>query len=119
MPEQTLAATHPTEVWAALGGTATAVVVLMTYIWNRQNADIKGTSDEVKLTNLRLDAGQKAFANIGEQFVKIGEQLKALEKEDIYEGEEIDRLELDIKILNNRLLVIETEHKNCIGRIPR
>jgi hypothetical protein len=119
MHEQTIAAAHPTEVWAALGGTVTAVVVLMTYIWNRQNADIKGISDEVKFTNARLDAEQKAFANIGEQFVKIGEQLKALEKEDVFSGEEFDRLGVDIKLLAHDLTVLKTEHKNCIGRLGK
>ena len=116
MPEQTIAAAHPTEVWAALGGTLTAIVVLMTYIWGRQNNDIKGISDEVNLLNGRLDAGVKVFSGIGEQLVRIGEQLKALEKEDSYQDEEMDRIGLDIKILATHLTILETEHKSCQGR---
>lgn len=38
---------------------------------------------------------------------------KEIEKADIYGGEERCYLNLDIKLLNNRLLIIETEHKNC------
>jgi len=117
MPDQTtMAATHPAEVWAALGGTVTIIMALTTYIWNRQNKDIKGISDDIKSANGRLDIGTTAFSGVGEQLVKIGEQIKALEKEDMYESEEMDRLALDIKLLNNRLLVLETEHRSCPGR---
>jgi len=116
MPEQTVAV-HPVDLWAALGVSVSMIAGLVTYIWAKQNTDIKGISDEVKLVNTRLDVGVKAFSGIGEQIVRIGEQIKALEKEDIYEGEEMDRLDLDIKLLNNRLLIIETEHKNCKGRL--
>lgn len=106
---QTLAATHPAEVWAALAASVTVIGVLVTALWTRQNNDIKAHE-------LKLEAGAKAFAGIGEQFVKIGEQIKALEKEDTYELEEIDRIGLDIKILATHLTILETEHKSCQGR---
>lgn len=109
---QTIAAAFPSEVWTALGGSVTLVVGLVTVLWNRQNNDIKDHAT-------KLDTGQQAFNGIGEQFVKIGEQLKALEKEDVYEGEELDRLEVDIKDLTKRLLILETEHKNCTGRTKK
>ncbi|MBV5327110.1 MAG: hypothetical protein JZU65_05645 [Chlorobium sp.] len=116
MPEQTVAV-HPVDLWTALGASVTMIAGLVTYIWTRQNNDIKGISDDVKLAHSRLDLGIGEFSDIGEQLVKIGEQLKALEKEDLYESQEMDRLDLDIKLLNNRLLVLETEHKNCKARL--
>lgn len=106
---QTLATAFPTEVWTALGGGVTLIIGLVSLLWDRQNSDIKDHA-------AKLDSGQKAFSGIGEQFVKIGEQLKALEKEDAYECEELDRLELDLKDLTSRLLVLETEHKSCTAR---
>ena len=111
MAEATLAATHPAEIWGALGGATTLIIGLVTVLWNRQNSDIKAH-------DIKLDAGQAAFSGIGEKLVKIGEQIKALELEDSYEGEELDRLELDIKDLNKRLLIIETEHKHCYKGTP-
>lgn len=103
---QALAAQHPTEVWAALAGSVTLIGVLVTALWSRQNNDIK--AHEIKLA-----AGQNAFTAIGEQLVKIGEQIKALEKEDAFTSEEFDRLGLDIKTLDHDLTVLKTEHKNC------
>lgn len=112
MAEPTLAASFPTEVWAALGGATTLIVGLVTVLWNRQNKDIQAHDE-------KLTSGQAAFVKIGETLVLIGEQLKALEKEDSYQGEELDRLELDIKSLTKQLTVLETEHKNCQGRLPK
>lgn len=109
---QTIAAAFPAEVWTALGGVTTLAIGLVTVLWNRQNNDIKDHT-------VKLDSGQQAFNGIGEKFVKIGEQLKSLEKEDAYESEELDRLELDIKDLTKRLLILEIEHKNCTGRTQK
>lgn len=106
---QTLAQTHSAEVWTALVGSITVIGGLVTVLWNRQNNDIK--AHEVK-----LEAGQRAFTEIGEKLVLIGEQIKALQSEDAFEGEELDRLEADIKDLNRRLTVLETEHNSCIPR---
>jgi len=116
MPEQTVAV-HPVDLWAALGVSVSMIAGLVTYIWAKQNTDIKGISDEVKLVNTRLDVGMRAFSSIGEQMVKIGEQIKSLEKEDAYELEEMDRISMDIKILTTHLTILETEHKNCKGRL--
>ena len=113
MAEPTLAAQHPTEVWAALGGTITLIGALTAYIWNRQNKDIQNISDDVAEHVKRFESGQKAFAHIGEQFVLLGEQIRALTKEDEYQGQEIDRLEDLLRILERALTVLQTEHKGC------
>ena len=113
---QTLAAQHPAEVYTLLGFTCTAIIGFLTLLYKRQNSDIKGAYDEVDAANARLDEGQKAFAAIGEQFVKIGEQIKALEKSDEASDVELDRICLDVKNLNHDLTVIQTEHKDCVSR---
>ena len=114
MPEpQTLAAQHPAEVYTLLGFTCTAIIGLLTLLYKRQSADIKGAYDEADAANARLDEGQRAFTAIGEQLVKIGEQIKALEKADEASDTELDRICLDIKNLDHDLTVIQTEHKNC------
>ena len=117
MPEpQTLAAQHPAEVYTLLGFTCTAIIGFLTLLYKRQNEDIKGAYDEADAANARLDEGQKAFTAIGEQLVKIGEQIKALEKADEASDIELDRICLDIKNLDHDLTVIQTEHKDCVSR---
>jgi peptidoglycan hydrolase CwlO-like protein len=106
---QSLAATHPVEVWTALGGSVTIIIALVTVLWNRQNNDIK--AHETK-----LEMGQRSFAAINETLVKLGEQIAALREEDEFQGEELDRLELDIKGLTQQLTVLQTEHNSCIPR---
>lgn len=106
---QSLAATHPVEVWAALGGAVTIIIALVTVLWNRQNNDIKAHEN-------KLESGQRSFAEIKETLVKLGEQIAALREEDAFQGEELDRLELEIKTLTNQLTVLQTEHNSCIPR---
>lgn len=117
MPEpQTLAAQHPGEVYTLLGFACTGILGLLTMMYKRQNEDIKGSYSEAEAANARLDAGQKTFALIGEQLVKIGEQIRALEKADEATDIELDRICLDIKNLDHDLTVIQTEHKDCVTR---
>lgn len=109
MPERMLSAEHPIEVWAALGASVSLIFTLVAVLYNRLNEDRKADS-------LRLDNGQATFSEIGKQLAVISEQMISLGKGTAFTDEEIDRLELDIKQLNNRLTVIETEHKGCMGR---
>ena len=109
MADQTttaVAAQHPAETWAALIGSVTLIVGMVGVLYKRLNDDIKGHDD-------KLNAGIKRFSEIGEKLVSIGEKIQSIEKEDAFELEEIDRLELEIKSLHSRLLIIETEHKDC------
>lgn len=109
---QTLAAGHPTETWAALIGSITIIGGLVTVLWKRLN-------DDVKAQEQKLETGAQTFIDIGKRLVQIGEQIEALEREDEFEGGELDRLELDIKDLQKRLLIIETEHKGCQERLNK
>lgn len=103
---QTLAQGHPTEVWASLVGAITIIGVLVTTLWTRQNNDIK-SHDE------KLEKGTKAFVEIGQALVKIGEQILALEKADTQNVEAITSLTIAIKQLHDQVLVLETEHEPC------
>lgn len=117
MPEpQTLAAQHPAEIYTLLGFACTGIIGLLTVLYKKQNDDIKGAYSEAEAANVRLDRGHKVFTAIGEQLVKIGEQIKALEKADEASDIELDRICLDIKNLDHDLTVIQTEHKDCIAR---
>ena len=104
---QTLAQSHSTEVWAALIASLSGIGILITVLWNRQNADIKDHAN-------KLEAGQLAFTEIGHKLVLIGEQIKNLQEEDLFDGVELGRLETEIRLLTARILIIETEHKNCV-----
>lgn len=143
MADQSIAAGHPTETWAALIGSVTAVVALIGVLYSRINDDIKSHATklqshetnqdtkfaefdkklDVKLKELeakydgKLDRGVTAFSEIGKKLVAIGEKITALEEEDAFESQELDRICLDIKDLEKRLLTIEVEHKGCQERL--
>lgn len=117
MADQSIATGHPTETWAALIASVSAVVLLVGVLYKRLNEDIKAgeTKHEAlkKEIETKLENGRKEFTTIGEELARIGEKLITLFKEEEFELAEIDRLEADIKNLHTRLLIIETEHKRC------
>jgi len=103
MADQSLAATHPGEVWAALGGAVTLVVALVTVLWKRMNEDIKG--HDSKLSN-----GQKVFQDHGERLIKTEQKIESAGKEDDFLREEIDRIDMDIREIEKRLRSLELDH---------
>jgi cell division protein FtsB len=106
MATEQIASNHPSEVWTALVGSITLIGGLVTVLYKRLNADIQDNKG-------RLDKGADAFSDVGRQLVSIGEKLKALENLEDFSGTEIETLEAEIKKLNDRLLILETEHKGC------
>lgn len=106
--EIAVAAQHPTETWAALIGSLTAIVALVGILYHRMNKDIEGTVKQ-------LENGQIAFIGIGKELVKIGERIQNLENNGNIDDADMGKLATDIRLLENRLLIIETEHKRCVG----
>lgn len=98
------------EIWGALAGSVAVIMALVGVLYNRINDDIKGHE-------ARLDAGMKAFTEIGEKLVAIGEQIKTLQADGRGEDKDIELLQVDIRNLHSRLLTLEVEHKNrmCAG----
>lgn len=117
MADGSLAAGHPVEVWGALIGSVTLLVGTVGILYKRLNDDIKAESDKnanIKIMfDKKFDNGITAFSDIGKELAKIGEKLASLDREGTFANEELDRLELDIKGLHTRLVIIETEHKAC------
>ena len=106
MADQTLAQQHPAEVWATLIGSLGMISTLVGVLYYRLNKDISDHDKKLEDTN-------KTFVDIGNRLVALGEKIANIQTEDVFTNGELDRIVTDIKDLNNRLLVIETEHKNC------
>lgn len=109
MAETTLAQQHPVEVWKSLLASLGLIGTLISVLYYRLNKDIAAHDK-------KLDEGNKAFVEIGNKLVSLGEKIANLQTADVFINEELDRISLDIKDLNNRLLIIEVEHKNCLER---
>lgn len=110
-------AEHLQILWGSLAGCTTLLVGVVGIMYHRINKDIEGESRArdkgYSDIQARLDLGVTAFTTMGKELVQLGQQIIALEKEDTYQGTELDRLELDIKILVKQLTILETEHKHC------
>lgn len=109
MSDQLLAQQHPTEVWGALTASLGMVGTLVAVLYYRLNKDISAHER-------KLDDGNKAFADIGNRLVAIGEKIANIQTDDVFTDSEFDRIDADIKDLNRRLLTIEVEHKNCLEK---
>lgn len=106
MPEQTLAQQHPAEVWATLISSIGVISTLVAVLYYRLNKDISAHEK-------KLEDGNKSFVDIGNRLVALGEKIANLQTTDVFTDQELDRITADIKDLNKRLLIIETEHKHC------
>jgi septal ring factor EnvC (AmiA/AmiB activator) len=106
---QTLAQSHPVEVWTALGGSVTVIMTLVAVLYARLNSDLKQHE-------LKLEAGQKEFEKLRERQTRAEEKIAQLKDEDTFHDEELDRLELELKTIDKDFRKLETEHKNCIPR---
>lgn len=109
MSEPTLAQAHPTEVWKSLLATLGIIGTLISVIFYRLNKDIAEHSR-------KLEEGNKAFVEIGNKLVSLGEKIANLQTSDVFINEELDRINLEIKDITKKLTVLETEHYNCIPR---
>lgn len=109
MSDAMLAQQHPVETWGALTASLGLVGTLVAVLYYRLNKDISAHER-------KLDEGNKAFADIGNRLVALGEKIANIQTGDVFTDEEFDRLDADIKDLTKRLTVLETEHNGCIPR---
>lgn len=109
MADTTLAQQHPAEVWKSLLASLGIIGTLISVLYYRLNKDISAHDK-------KLEDGNKAFVEIGNRLVALGEKIANLQTADVFINEELDRIDLDIKDLTSRLIVLETEHNNCIPR---
>ena len=121
--EVTIAATHPTETWAALIAAVTVIVALVKAFFKRLTDDQKAETLARELMKKELDAkldlGITTFSNIDKQIVAITGDIKTMKEEEQYNLEQLDKIELDISLIDKRVLVIETEHKHCQDNIRK
>lgn len=117
MADASVASGHPVETWGALIGSLTLLIGTVGIIYKRLNDDIKAESDKNAATKVQFDKkfdnGISAFATIGKELATIGAKLAEIDRDGTFINSELDRLELDIRSLHTRLVIIETEHKAC------
>jgi len=124
-------ADHVDMLWKGLIGCSTLLVGVFGIMYHRINRDIEGESkarikscDEVQA---KLDRGISSFALMGEQLVKIGEQIKSLENKDAESTKDLEThnieakkiimaIQTDIKELSKSLLIITVEHEHCMAQ---
>ena len=109
MAEPTLAQAHPAEVWKSLLAAIGIIGTLISVLYYRLNKDI---SEHDK----KLSEGNKAFVDIGNTLIVLGEKIANIQTTGVFTDQELDRIDLDIKDLTRRLTVLETEHNSCIPR---
>jgi peptidoglycan hydrolase CwlO-like protein len=109
MGDPTLAQAHPAEVWKALLTAVGIIGTLVGVLYYRLNQDI--LSQERK-----LDDGNKAFIDIGNRLIALGEKVANLQTDGVYTNQEMDRLYEEIKELTRIVTVLKVEHDNCIPR---